>query len=72
MSDPADIAQERIENIVAGGIAIAQERARVRSLVPCNSCYYCEAYLNDGVVFCDSDCQRDYHYEQRRKKDMGL
>lgn len=72
MADDADRAQQRIENVIEGGIAIAKERARVRSLVPCNACYYCEAYVNDGAVFCDSDCQADFHYEERRKRDLGL
>lgn len=68
MTDDVDRAQDRIENIVAGGIAIAREKAaKVRALVPINACYNCNGTLNDGVVFCDGDCQSDYYYLLRRE-----
>lgn len=71
--DDADRADERLQNILDGGIAIAREKAaKVRALVPCNACYYCGAYVNNSVVFCDKDCQHDYHHLIDREKANGL
>lgn len=71
--DDADRADERIQNVLDGGIAIAREKAaKVRALVPCNTCYYCNAYINDGAVFCPEGCQQDYYHELRRRKELGL
>lgn len=71
--DDADRADERIQNILDGQIAIAREKAaKVRALVPCNACFYCNSYVDDGFVFCDKDCQADYTHEKQRKKELGL
>ena len=73
MANEADIADERIQNVIDGGIAIAREKAaKVRALVPCNACYYCEGHINDGWVFCDASCQNDFYHELRRKEANGL
>lgn len=65
--DDADRAQERITNIIEGGIAICRDKAaHVRALVPCGECYYCEHQINVGWVFCDAICQTDYYHELRR------
>lgn len=69
----ADKADDRIQNVIDGGIAIAREKAaKVRALVPINACYNCNATLNDGVVFCDADCQHDYYHLLRREEANGL
>lgn len=73
MSDLADRAQERIENIVAGGVAIAREKAaKVRALVPCNCCYWCLSWVDHGKVFCDDDCMKDEAHDRQRRIDCGL
>lgn len=73
MANEADIADERIQNVIDGGIAIAREKAaKVRALVPCNACYWCDGYLNNGVVFCDAGCQQDFYHDIQRRKDLGL
>lgn len=65
----ADIADDRIQNVIDGGIAIASEKAKnIRALVPINTCYYCGSYVNNGVVFCDKDCLNDYHWLLRREE----
>lgn len=69
----ADKADDRIQNVIDGGIAIAREKAaKVRALVPINECYYCGHTLNMGRVFCDADCAGDYHHLLRREKANGL
>lgn len=74
MADDADRADDRVQNIIDGGIAIAQEKAKAaRILRPCGTCYYCNSTINAGAVFCpDDDCDQDWHHEYQRKKDLGL
>lgn len=71
--DDADRADERTQNIIDGGIAIAREKAaKIRALEPCGQCYYCGHTLNVGFVFCaDDECMTDYYHEIQRKKDLG-
>lgn len=69
----ADITDERIQNVIDGGIAIAVEKAKkVYPLVPCGDCYHCAHTLKAGLVFCDKDCRDDYYHETQRRKDNGL
>lgn len=69
MADDVDRAQERIDNVVEGGRAIAGEKAaKVRALVPISYCYYCGTFVNQGMVFCDADCQHDYHHMLDREQ----
>lgn len=69
----ADKADDRIQNVIDGQIAIATEKAKkIYPLVPCGECYYCAHTLNAGSVFCDKDCQHDYYHELQREKDNGL
>lgn len=77
--DDADRADERVQNIIDGGIAIASDKAKkIRALVPIRECYYCGGALNDGFVFCPDDglpsegCQADYYHMLRREKENGL
>lgn len=73
MADDAERAQERIENIEAGGIAIATEKSKnMRALVPIKECYNCGLTLNAGRVFCDKDCQDDYYHLLDREKANGI
>lgn len=74
MADDADRADERLQNILDGGIAIAREKAaKVRALVPCGKCYNCGTDLRRGMVFCAGpECQNDYHYRLRREQELGL
>ena len=74
MANEADIAEDRIQNVRDGGIAICREKAaKVRALVPCGECYYCAHTLRGGLVFCDGvECQNDYYHMLRREKDNGL
>lgn len=67
------MADERIQNVIDGGIAIASDKAaKVRALVPINECYYCAHTLNAGRVFCDAGCQNDYYHLLRREEANGL
>lgn len=69
----ADIAQDRIDNVVAGGVSICSDKAaKVRALVPIEECYYCGLQLNAGRVFCDKDCQDDYYHLLSREEANGL
>ena len=72
MANEADIADERIQNVIDGGIAIAREKAeRVRALVPCGKCYNCGSDIRRGTVFCvGPECQTDYHYRLRRSEEV--
>ena len=73
MANEADIADERIQNVIDGQIAVATDKAaRVRALVPIEECYYCGLALNAGWVFCDKDCQDDYYHLLRREEANGL
>ena len=74
MPDDADRADERIQNVIDGQIAIAREKAaKIRALEPCGQCYYCDHPLNSGFVFCPDDgCMTYYYHEIQRKKDLGL
>ena len=71
--DNADIAEDRIQNVRDGGIAIATKKTeRLRALEPCGECYYCSHPLNKGFVFCaDQDCMIDYYHEIDRDKANG-
>ena len=74
MADDADRADERTQNVIDGGIAIAREKAaKVRALVPCGKCYNCGADLRRGLVFCGGpECQNDYYHRLRREEANGL
>lgn len=73
MPDDADRADERVQNVIDGGIAIAREKAaKVRALVPCGECYWCGLALNQGFVFCPDGCQQDFYHDIQRRKDLGL
>lgn len=71
--DDADRADERIQNVIDGGIAIAREKAaKVRALIPTNCCYWCLSWIDNGKVFCDDDCMNDETHDRQRRLDSGL
>lgn len=65
MSDIADRAEERIEEVIADGISKAR---RAPDLKPTGFCYYCNEAVYTGRLFCCADCRTDWDWEQARKR----
>lgn len=72
MSDDADRADERIQNVIDDGLKEAR-RAKP-SLIPVGRCHYCNEIVVHGMLFCDTEeneCAKDWEHEQARKKANG-
>ena len=67
--DDADMADKRIADTIADGIA---ECRRAVSIKPCGFCHYCGEAVPVQYLFCCGDCSIDWRHEQERKKAMGL
>lgn len=70
--DECDIAQERIDAHLSNLIAEHQYKlAHAVSDFEPGRCRNCEDRLDDGRVYCDADCARDFHDRQRMSKRAG-
>lgn len=67
--DDADRAQDRIENTVSDAI---REARRAHGMKPTGFCLYCGEGVPQHYLFCCSDCSKDWHHEQARKKANGV
>lgn len=66
--DEADRASDRIDNMIADGIA---EVRRKPSLIPVMSCYNCGDPVPQHHLFCSSDCSADFTHREQRNKANG-
>lgn len=65
MADEIDRASDIYEQFHAFKINESRVKATKRELQPKRECYWCEATLTEGKVFCDSDCAQDYERSKR-------
>lgn len=68
MSDDVDMTSARTEGEIESMLASVRKQ---RTLVPCGVCYYCQADIGQGRIFCFSECRDDYGREQRLKAIAG-
>jgi hypothetical protein len=68
MSDDADRADARIEEVLTDALAAAR---RAPVLPPTGECYYCQEPLNPVQRFCNKECAEDFELEQAQIKRMG-
>lgn len=71
MADDADRADDRIEHMIADGIARAK-REMDRSLPSIGVCHWCESPVGAGRIFCSKECSEDHEHESVRRKASGL
>ena len=45
-----------------------KERAARTALIQIGRCYFCEADVGVGRLFCDCDCRDDFEREQKRRR----
>lgn len=69
--DDADRAEERIENVIADGIA-RSKRELDRRFIAIGLCLWCESPVGNGVVFCSAECRDDKEHDMLRRKASGL
>jgi hypothetical protein len=70
MADDADIADSRIENMIADGLARAR-LALERQLPAVGSCHWCDSVVAPGRVFCSKECSDDHEHDRLRRKAAG-
>ena len=63
MSDDADRAEERQEEVIADALAAVK---REPSMPFTGLCYNCDGTINRGC-FCDADCRDDFERRERIK-----
>jgi hypothetical protein len=72
MSDIADDADKRITDTIEDAIARARRNLSAR-MRPTGICHWCECNtVEDGHVFCSSECHQDWEHEKQRRLAMGL
>lgn len=65
MSDEADRAEQRIEEVVDDGLAAIRRRMEYRELEPCGACHWCNDAVNGRRLFCSPECSADYELAKR-------
>lgn len=70
MADDADLAEERIENMISDGMARAR-RELERSLPSIGICHHCESPVQNGRIFCSKECSDDWQALHDAKKRNG-
>jgi hypothetical protein len=68
MSDDADRADQRIEEVLSDALAAAR---RAPILPPIGECYYCQESVGPVQRFCNKDCAEDFELEQAQLKRIG-
>lgn len=71
-SDILDYAAELAQREVEARLEAHRDRAKESKIEPKGSCYNCDEPLDQGHLFCDSDCRDDYQHIQERRKVNGL
>lgn len=61
MADPADIAAQH----EFSEEALTTHRNSTKVTAPRGKCLYCEAHLQDNLIFCDLDCRDAFEREQK-------
>jgi hypothetical protein len=68
MTDIYEQASEAEERDRALALKTQKERAARTALIQIGRCYFCEADVGGGRLFCDSDCRDDFELEQKRRR----
>jgi hypothetical protein len=68
MTDIYEQASEAEERDRALALKTQKERAARTALIQIGRCYFCEADVGVGRLFCDSDCRDDFELEQKRRR----
>jgi hypothetical protein len=63
--EQASAAEERDRALA---LKTQKERAARTALIQIGRCYFCEADVGVGRLFCDSDCRDDFELEQKRRR----
>lgn len=70
MPDFADYAQAL--EMTFTETSIQNTLSQNKKLTPTGSCYYCGSEVGSDETFCDSDCLKDYEYEEAVRKKQGV
>jgi len=57
VSDEVDLAAEYMDRVLQTAL---DAHTRANRMKPVGACYYCEAELKSGMLFCDADCRDEY------------
>lgn len=60
MSDDADRAEQRIEDVISDGLAKVRHRMAARELTPIGACHWCNEYVKGERLFCSKECSDDW------------
>ena len=71
MSDDADRADARIQQVIDDGIKQASKLASERSLIAIGTCYWCESPVGPARLFCSKECCDDHEHARLRRKALG-
>ena len=70
MTDEADRADSRIEQMIADGMARARRQLE-HQLPSIGVGHWCESPVGAGRIFCSKECSEDYDYQKQRDKANG-
>lgn len=65
MSDDADRADSRIEDMIEDNLAAIRRRMEYREIKPCGTCYFCREDVDGARLFCSLRCSDDYELRKR-------